>query len=121
MSLNEPNQGKQIDCHKPRVPPSPSFVTASLAISRVESFLKETEAKVKIKEVHRLRYANDRARVGTFKRKARGRTYQSPRILLKPYFNKYVGKNLLILEGSATIENMTLGELPVLLLFIRPE
>lgn len=43
------------------------------------------------------------------------------RILLRDYFNKYVGKDLLVLEGSATIENMVLGEMPVLLLFVRPD
>ena len=78
-------------------------------------------AKVTINEVHRLRYGLHRAHMGSFKRKAKGRTYQSPRVILKPYFSKYLGKDLLILEGKAKIQGMVLGEMPVLLLFIRPD
>jgi hypothetical protein len=82
--------------------------------------LNRDPVKVIVKEAYTLRYQRGRARVGSFKRKAKGREYTCPRILLRDYFMKHVGKDLLILEGKASIEGTIFQDTEVLLVFIKP-
>jgi len=59
--------------------------------------------EIKIHELFEVMYRQGEAKVGSFKRKAKGREYSSPRILLRDYFDKYVGRHCKVLEGKASI------------------
>lgn len=58
-----------------------------------------------IPEAYALYYGQGRATFSTFKRKAKGVEYSTPRIFLRRYFNKYLGKRCLAMEAKVTIED----------------
>jgi hypothetical protein len=57
-----------------------------------------------VQEAYELYYGQNRAKVGSFKRKAKGSEYKCPRILLRRYFDKYIGRTCVVLEGKVSIE-----------------
>jgi hypothetical protein len=65
-------------------------------------------------------YRLNNAQIGSFTRKAKGQTYNNPRILLKHYFKKHIGKSCYIVEGKASIEgNPRAQNKDVLILFLE--
>lgn len=62
-----------------------------------------------IHELYEPMYGAGKAKVGSFKRKAKGQEYMSPRILLRSYFKKHIGKECRVLEGKASM-----GDIPML-------
>jgi len=59
--------------------------------------------EIKIHEAYSLWQWVSSVKIGSFRRKAKGQEYVSPRILLHHYFKKHVGKNCHVLEGKASI------------------
>jgi len=60
--------------------------------------------QVKVNEAYLLPQGWAFSVIGSFKRKAKGQEYVSPRLLLNHYFKKHIGKRCMILEGKASIE-----------------
>ena len=61
--------------------------------------------KITVQEGYELYYGQGRASIGTFSRKAKGKENKCPRILLKRYFNKYIGRPCFVAEGKVTIDD----------------
>ena len=61
--------------------------------------------EVKINEMNTLYYGAGYVKIGKFKRKAKGKEYCNPRILLHWFFSKYIGKNARVFEGKVSIED----------------
>lgn len=75
-----------------------------------------------IHEIYEPMYGTNRARVGLFKRKAKGTEYISPRILLRGYFQKHVGKRCKVLEGKASVaDNPFLQNVDILVIVMLPK
>lgn len=64
------------------------------------------------------------AKVGKFKRKTKGKNYESPRILLRPYFNKHIGKKCVLFEAILSLsdpDNKLLQDREALIIFLLPK
>jgi hypothetical protein len=65
-------------------------------------------------------YRLNNAQIGLFTQKVKGQIYTNPRILLKHYFKKHIGKRCHIIEGIASIEgNANEQNRNVLILFLE--
>jgi hypothetical protein len=65
-------------------------------------------------------YRLNNAQIDSFTRKVRGQIYTIPRILLKHYFKKHLGRSCHIIEGKASIEgNAREQNKDVLILFLE--
>ena len=72
----------------------------------------------RIHEMYKLYSGQGRAKVGSFKRKAKGREYVSPRILLRGYFKKHIGKRCEVFEGRGSIEGTLFQNCDILVMFL---
>lgn len=78
-------------------------------------------SKLRIHEVQEALGGVNRARVGSFKRKAKGREYTSPRIILRRHFKKHIGKECLVLEGKASLGDIQAYQNMDMLLVLFPK
>lgn len=83
-----------------------------------ESKIREP-VKIQVHEAYSLYYGQNRAKIGSFKRRAKGREYSCPRILLRNYFDKYVGKECVVFEGKVSVEESIFQNRDVIMIVIR--
>jgi hypothetical protein len=61
--------------------------------------------EITIHSLYSLSYGAGHTKVSSTKRKVKDREYIRPHVNLKAYFNKHIGKDCVVLEGRASLEN----------------
>lgn len=73
------------------------------------------KVEVKIDEMYQLYYRQGHGRISAHKRRAKGKEYVTPRVMLRRYFNKHIGRKCFVYEGHGKVGHFD-GDIIILLL-----